>query len=260
MSIFGDIFSFEKPCELRVEMEEKEMKVLAIFYYGNGRTSYRNIQKYIENKRKIFGVLRRAKRKAAKGCIISETFVSFYYNSGNFINIPFDVFVETSDMDMNLREKCDWHQENEKRILKHYTIAKRNLTKTDDSESHETIISTEKVVPKSNLKAKFIELYSNGKVRLITQTQIITRDIVKSSFGNHKEIYNKQFEILKDNSGDWFVKGYDVPLSAKDSKGNSYRFFKTYYDEKDVTNSYTKLQNDTIIKVGSVEFLVKFKY
>lgn len=108
-------------------------------------------------------------------------------------------------------------------------------------------------------KPEVIILESNGKSRIIMHTEVITREIVKSTFGNHKEIYNKQFEIMKDNSGDWFIKGYDVPGSAKDKKGNVFTFYKTLYNGNNVTNKYTPLEDGGLIKVGNVEFKVRFK-
>lgn len=107
-------------------------------------------------------------------------------------------------------------------------------------------------------KATQIRLESNSKTRLIFETQTIGREIVKSTFGNHKEIYNKQFDIFKDNSGNWFIKGYDVPPQANDSSGNVYYFHKTLYNSNDVTNSFVALEDGGVIRVGSVEFVVRF--
>jgi len=106
---------------------------------------------------------------------------------------------------------------------------------------------------------KQVILESNGKSRLIIDTQTITREIVKSSFGNHKEIYNKQFDIIKDKSREWFIKGYDVPPTAKDAKGNVYHFHRTLYNGNDVTSKIVKLEDGGVIKVGSVEFVVRMK-
>lgn len=121
---------------------------------------------------------------------------------------------------------------------------------------HQAVLNAEKN-PTSSSKPKHITLESNGRSRLIVDTQTITREIVKSSFGNHNEIYNKQFDIMKDNSGDWLVKGYDVPPTAKDAKGNVYHFHKTFYNGSDVTNRYTKIEDGGVIKVGTVEFKVR---
>ena len=109
------------------------------------------------------------------------------------------------------------------------------------------------------LTPKQIILESNGKSRLIIDTQTITREIVKSTFGNHKEIYNKQFDIIKDKSGEWFIKGYDVPPTAKDARGNVYHFHRTLYNGSDVTSKIVKLEDEGVIKVGSVEFVVRMK-
>jgi hypothetical protein len=92
---------------------------------------------------------------------------------------------------------------------------------------------------------------------LIIDTQNITRELVKSSFGNHGEIYNKQFEIMKDKNGEWFVKGYDVPPNAKDEKGNVYYFHTTLYNGMNITNKYTKIDDGGVLKVGSVEFKIR---
>lgn|SRR5574344_857869 len=121
---------------------------------------------------------------------------------------------------------------------------------------HQTILEAEKIGDKP-LNPQTITLESNGRSRLIIDTQVITREIVKSSFGNHSEIYNKQFEIMKDQNGEWFVKGYDVPPTAKDAKGKEYHFHKTQYNGTDVTNRLTKIEDGGVIKVGSVEFKIK---
>lgn len=113
--------------------------------------------------------------------------------------------------------------------------------------------------PELEKKPKHLTLESNGRSRLIVQTQDITRELVKSSFGNHKEIYNKQFQIMKDNSGSWFAKGYSVPSQAKDAKGNVYHFYKTLCNGEDITNKYAQLADSNVIKVGSAEFVVRFK-
>ena len=107
---------------------------------------------------------------------------------------------------------------------------------------------------------KYIKLESNGKSAMILNSQIITRDFVKTIFGNHKQIYNKQFEIKKDNKGEWYVRGFDVPSEAKDKHGNVYKFYKTYYDGKNVTNKFVKLEDGKIIKVGDTEFIVRMVY
>ena len=123
-------------------------------------------------------------------------------------------------------------------------------------EAHQIILKIFNTKPKP-AKSEHITIESNGKSRLIVQTQTITREIVKSTFGNHNEIYNKQFEIMKDNSGDWFVKGYDVPPTAKDAKGNVYHFHKTFYNDKDITNKFVKIEEGGVINVGNVDFIVR---
>ena len=121
------------------------------------------------------------------------------------------------------------------------------------NEVHKIVLSAEK----QPSRPKHITLESNGNSRLIVDTEIITREIVKSSFGNHSEIYNKQFELMKDNSGDWFVRGHEVPQTAKDAKGNVYNFHKTLYDGNDITNKYTKIEDGGVISVGKEAFKIR---
>lgn len=108
-------------------------------------------------------------------------------------------------------------------------------------------------------KPKNLVLKSNGKSRLIVEPQTLTRDIVKSSFGNHDEIYNKQFELMKDKAGDWFIRGIDVPKEAKDAAGKVYYFFKTHLNGKDITNRFEKLEHGAKITVGNTEFIVEYE-
>ena len=123
-------------------------------------------------------------------------------------------------------------------------------------EAHQTILKIFNTKPKPK-NPEVITLESNGKSMIIMQTQTITREIVKSLFGNHKEIYNKQFDIIKDNSGVWFITGYDVPPTAKDAKGNVYTFHRTKYNGNDVTNQMVKIEDGGIIKVGNENFIIK---
>ena len=40
-------------------------------------------------------------------------------------------------------------------------------------------------------------IHANGRYHVVTETETITRDLVKANFGNHSEIYSKQFNLLK---------------------------------------------------------------
>ena len=122
--------------------------------------------------------------------------------------------------------------------------------------------------PKSNTTSKIsnsypsapkgsVIIHANGKYHVVTQTETITRDLVKANFGNHLEIYSKQFNLFKDNNGDWFIKGLPVPGSAKDSSGKIYKFYRTLYNGEDVTNRFHKLFAMGIVKVGNTQFEIK---
>ncbi|MDO9179971.1 MAG: hypothetical protein Q7U16_16870, partial [Agitococcus sp.] len=108
-------------------------------------------------------------------------------------------------------------------------------------------------------KVQAIELHSNGKKFTIIKDVEITRDICKSNFGNHEQIYTHQFKIFKDNSGDWFVQGLTVPSTAKAKDGTVLTFYPTIYGGKDITNKPTKLEDNTQLVIGDTQFTVVMK-
>lgn len=265
--------SSKEACEVKIELSESEMIQWSLHYY-RGSTSYRRYFIYViaRNMERLTPITEGASSKAAQGCDIDDVYVNFYYSNSNYILIPFDLFSEKEDMTISRRNNKTWNRDNILRILKNYP----NLRDYDDSvvnlrNEQEGItpipepipapkpepIIPKPIVPPKPKKPQSVILKSNGKSRLIAQTQTITREIVKSAFGNHNEIYNKQFEIMKDNNGDWFVKGYDAPSESKDAKGNIYKFYKTFYNGQNVTNKFTKLENGGVIKVGNTEFLIE---
>lgn len=279
--LFGGGTSKEA-CEVKVNLSKDEIKSWSMRYY-KGDTSYRSYFNGVisQNMDKLHQITEPAKDKAAQGCNIDDVYVNFYFNNSNYILIPFDLFSEKENMTISRRNNKVWNKDNIVRILNNYPKFRNFDERVERRKNEEDGIYPEpipepeptpvppKPVPKpitpptpkpkpTHKKIQSITLESNGKSRLIVKTQTITRDIVKSSFGNHNEIYNKQFEIMKDNNSDWFIKGYDVPSESKDSKGNIYHFHRTIYNGIDVTNRYTKIESNGIIKVGSVEFLVKF--
>ena len=124
------------------------------------------------------------------------------------------------------------------------------------------------VTPKSKTSAKTsnsypvapkgsVIIHANGRYHVVTETETITRDLVKTNFGNHSEIYSKQFNLFKDNNGDWFIKGLPVPGSAKDSSGKVHKFYRTLYNGEDVTNRFHKLSGTGLVKVGNTPFEIK---
>ncbi|MEA2019285.1 MAG: hypothetical protein U9N59_12625 [Campylobacterota bacterium] len=276
--LFGGGTSKEA-CEVKVKISKEEMESWSEQYY-KGATSYRTYFTSVisSDMGKFTPITDAATKKAEQGCSIDSVFVNFYYSSSNYILIPYDDFSEKIDMTISRRNNKVWNRDNILRILNNYPDFRNFdenveiLKNMQDGVSllpepipepapiPEPIIppSPKPISPPEPKQQQSITLESNGKSRLIVQTQTITREIVKSSFGNHNEIYNKQFEILKDDGGDWFVKGYDVPSTSKDAKGNVYNFHKTFYNETDITNRFTKLENNGTIKVGKVQFMIRF--
>jgi len=276
LDLFFGTETGSEECEVKIKLSKEEIERWSQLYYC-GDTSYREyFTKVIaRDMERLTPITNGAEKKAAQGCNIDDVYVNFYFSSSNYILIPFDLFSEKENMTISRRNNKSWNRDNIIRILKNYpkfrsfdeeVEKKKNNQDGIYPESEPTPIPPkpvpEPIIPPAPKplpkKAQSIRLESNGKSRLIVQTQTITREIVKSSFGNHNEIYNKQFEIMKDNSGDWFVKGYDVPATAKDAKGNTYHFYKTFYGGINVTNKYIKLENSGIIEVGNVKFLVRF--
>jgi len=89
-------------------------------------------------------------------------------------------------------------------------------------------------------------LIMNNKKYLVIKNILITREICKRIFKNHKQIAPKQFEIIKKEDG-WVVKG------LKDS-----RFSRVFVDGKDATNKEIPIFDNSVIKVANIEFKVIF--
>ena len=93
---------------------------------------------------------------------------------------------------------------------------------------------------------KKIYLVMNNRKYLIIKDEIITREMCKRFFKNHKEIAPKHFAIIKKEKG-WFVKGF------KDE-----RFSDVYVDNQNATNKEIPINNGSIIKIGNTEFKIAF--
>jgi len=120
-------------------------------------------------------------------------------------------------------------------------------------------ISPPRVSPKQqtqpvNVKDSYLELQINNKKRIIIDNFVFGRNECRSSFGDCRNIYNKQFSIFKDQQGDWFIQGFQVPSTAKNKDGTTYQFYKTIYNGKDITNKTTKIELTGDIKIGNTEF------
>ena len=273
-SFFDSTGSGKENCEIKVKLSAEEMYLWSFNYY-RGRTSYKEYfsKVLLRNKSKLSPIMDAAKKKAEQRCDIDNVYVNFYYNQSNYIMIPFDDFSEKENMTISRRNNKTWNKDNIIRILKNYPKMRKfdnyvmKLKNQQDGiepipkpepPKPEPIIQP-KPKPISPSKPQSITLESNGKSMIIMQTQTIAREIIKSLFGNHKEIYNKQFDIIKDNSGEWFITGYDVPPTAKDAKGNVYNFHRTKYNGNDVTNKMVKIEDGGVIKVGNIKFIINFQ-
>lgn len=113
---------------------------------------------------------------------------------------------------------------------------------------------------KENLeKPKYIKIFKGSKSRIITDGMKFTRAMAKSSFGEYQEIFTNQFEIIKDSSGDWFIKGLPVPNSAKTKEGDTLYFHPTKVDGKDITNRITPIEDNMQVTIGNTKLVIKTK-
>lgn len=108
-------------------------------------------------------------------------------------------------------------------------------------------------------KPKYIKLMFDGKSRTIIKNEVFTREMAKNLSSDYKSVYTRQFEIIKDNSGDWFIKGLPIPKTAKSRSGEVFYFYPTKVDGKDITNKVVKLTHDARITVGDSVLHVKTK-
>jgi len=128
-----------KSCLIKSKLNKIEYELMSIYYY-KGHTSYRSFFKYVfmRNISKIKKILDEAEKKAAKGCNIDFTFVRFYKDTLNYIDIPFDVFSEKRNMRMNRRNNKLWNKANIVRLLRN-NPSLRDLDDDIISESIESL-------------------------------------------------------------------------------------------------------------------------
>lgn len=106
-------------------------------------------------------------------------------------------------------------------------------------------------------KPKYLKIYQGSKNRIITDSLKFGRAMAKSSFSDYKEVFTNQFEIIKDSSGNWFIKGLPVPKSAKSRSGETFNFYPTKVGGKDITNKIVPIEDDMKIVIGYTELIVK---
>ncbi len=114
-----DSYSQEvKRCLVEYKLKKEEYDLFAVLYY-QGYTSYRDFFNFVFNNNitKMREIVSRATEKAEDGCNIDFTFIRFYNDKINYIDIPFDVFTDKKNMKMSVRNTKLWNKENIKRLL-----------------------------------------------------------------------------------------------------------------------------------------------
>lgn len=123
-------------CRIECALTKSEYQLAELNYY-RGHNCYKTFFKYVfvYNIKKIKKVLLDAKKMADNGCAIDFTFVRFYHNNKDFIDIPFEVFAAKNDMKDNVLRRKLWHKANIKRII----INNQTLRNMSDEELEESI-------------------------------------------------------------------------------------------------------------------------
>ena len=132
----SDINSERERCLITHKLRKNQYKLFALYYY-RGATSYRTFftKVFMRNKKHILPITTAAKKRARGGCDIDNTFVRYWMDKLNYIDIPFDDFSEKKDMRMSRRNNKLWHKNNIIRISKKYP----SITTLDDNLLKETI-------------------------------------------------------------------------------------------------------------------------
>ncbi len=111
----------KQKCLITHKLRRKQYELFAMYYY-RGATSYRTFftKVFMRNMKHITPITKAATKKAQSGCDIDATFVRFWMDKVNYIDIPFDDFSEKKNMRINRRNNKLWHKTNTLRILKKY--------------------------------------------------------------------------------------------------------------------------------------------
>ena len=106
-------------CVVKVKIDASDFIMLAKNYYV-GHTSYKAFFKnaFSSNPKITLEVMEKAKELAIKGCAIESTYVIFYVDSQQYLEIPFDVYSDKRDMPIYMRNTRTWNKNNLLRILK----------------------------------------------------------------------------------------------------------------------------------------------
>lgn len=123
-----------------------------------------------------------------------------------------------------------------------------------------TISKTRQQNPKIIKKQSYISLVIKNKKRILVNNFTFGRSECQSSFETCDEIYTKQFTILKDKSGEWFIQGLHVPKSAKNKDGEILKFYPTFYNGKNITNKVEKIVENGEIQIGKTAITTTINY
>ena len=141
-------------CMIRHRLKEDEYLLFSIFYY-KGSTSYKSFFKNVfglDNIKKMRIIADAAVKKAKSNCNIDFTFIRFYKNKYEFIDIPFEVFSDKRDMPEAKRNTKLWHRANINRLI----VKNPGVRDFDD-----TGMSKHEVADLNNKVEKWID--KNGK-------------------------------------------------------------------------------------------------
>ena len=112
--------------------------------------------------------------------------------------------------------------------------------------------SKPKILNSSNIKLTY-----NEKEYIVFADKIITRNICKTIFKNHKNIYKEQFKLTKKSDG-WYIKGLKVKEGINYLKnGQKVIYFPTLLNGENITDIEKPLKNGDKIQVDDVEFIIK---
>jgi hypothetical protein len=108
-------------CRCEIKLKSSEFILLCRYYYV-GYTSYGSFFKKVwhSDPTRTLEIMEKAKKLANGGCEIESTFIYFYLDSQNFIEIPFDVYSDKRELPISIRNTRTWNKNNILRILKLY--------------------------------------------------------------------------------------------------------------------------------------------
>lgn len=105
-------------CLVEIKLKKDDYKLFSIAYY-RGYTSYKSFLEnvFANNPTITRKVIKGATKKSDVGCAIDMTYIRFYKDSRNYIDIPFEIYSDINDMSMSRRNRKVWNRENIKRLI-----------------------------------------------------------------------------------------------------------------------------------------------